>query len=97
MTTPSSDMPAIEVRPPPGFDTARLFVRVTGERSNGFVEFDFAVGEPELFVEMILGREAFAEFCARNRVEMLPPRDPAEGEVPDWDWRMSDATHTRFR
>ena len=38
---------------PAGFDTRRRFVRVTGERPNGFVEFDFAVGEPDLAVEMI--------------------------------------------
>lgn len=77
-------------------DTARRFVRLSGERPNGFVEFEFAIGEPEIFVEMILGREAFAEFCAANRVEMLPPRD-ADAPTDDWDWRLADATHTRFK
>ncbi|WP_079437439.1 phenol hydroxylase subunit [Zoogloea sp. LCSB751] len=80
----------------PPMDTARRFVRVSGERPNGFVEFEFAIGEPEIFVEMILGREAFAEFCAANRVEMLPPRDP-DAPQGDWDWRLADATHTRFK
>ncbi len=77
-------------------DTTRRFVRLSGERPNGFVEFEFAIGEPEIFVEMILGREAFAEFCAVNRVEMLPPREP-DAPQGDWDWRLADATHTRFR
>ena len=80
----------------PPMDTARRFVRLSGERSNGFVEFEFAIGEPEIFVEMILGRGAFAEFCAANRVEMLPPRDP-DAPQGDWDWRLADATHTRFK
>lgn len=78
-------------------DTARRFVRVHGERTNGFVEFDFAVGEPEIFIEMILGREAFADFCAANRVEMLPARTAGAGESDDWGWRLADATHVRFK
>lgn len=91
-----------DVMAPAGFDTTRRFVRVTGARSSGFVEFDFAVGEPELAVEMILTREAFAEFCERNAVEILPPvgevdSTDATKEPSDWDWRLADATRTRFR
>lgn len=78
------------------FDTTRRFVRVTGERPNGFVEFDFAIGEPELFVEMILGRDAFEEFCVANHAERLET-DEALAPADDWNWRLADATHTRFR
>lgn len=77
-------------------DTTRRFVRLSGERPNGFVEFEFAIGEPEIFVEMILPREAFTEFCVANRVEMLAPREP-DAPYGDWDWRLADATHTRFK
>ncbi|MDR2188619.1 MAG: phenol hydroxylase subunit [Azonexus sp.] len=77
-------------------DTRRRFVRWRGERGNGFVEFDFAIGEPEIFLEMILSREAYAEFCAVNHVEILPPR-PAEVSDSDWDWRLADATRIRFK
>ena len=77
-------------------DTTRRFVRPSGERPDGFVEFEFAIGEPEIFVEMILPHEAFTEFCLANRVELLPPRD-ADTPQGDWDWRLADATHTRFR
>lgn len=80
----------------PSMDTTRRFVRLSGERPNGFVEFEFAIGEPEIFVEMILPRLAFAEFCTANRVEILPPRDP-DAPQGDWDWRLADATHTRFK
>lgn len=80
----------------PAIDTSRRFVRLRGERANGFVEFDFAIGEPEIFVEMILGRDAFQEFCAVNRVEHLPPVDET-AEASDWDWRLADATLTRFK
>ncbi|MEK7885112.1 MULTISPECIES: phenol hydroxylase subunit [Methyloversatilis] len=53
------------------FDPFRKFVRVTGERDDGFVEFDFALGEPELFAEMMLTRAAFDEFCAAQDVVVL--------------------------
>jgi len=82
-----------------GFDPRRRFVRVTGTRSNGFVEFDFAIGEPELFVEMILGKDAFDEFCTANAVTMLDPDESTvvDGADEDWNWRLADATRTRFR
>lgn len=84
---------------PANLDTRQRWVRVTGERAGGFIEFDFAIGEPDLCVEMILTPEAFAEFCAQNQVEMLPPRAPDAGtdEPNDWDWRLADATQTRFK
>lgn len=78
------------------FDTARRFVRVSRERPDRFVEFEFAVGEPDVFVELVLPREAFAEFCSVNAVTMLPPRD-AGTAGSDWDWRLSDATGTRLK
>lgn len=90
-THPSSD----EFAPEP-IDVTRRFVRVRGERGNGFVEFEFAIGEPELFVEMVLNRAAFAEFCADNRVQMLDPAAAHTG-TPDWEWSLHDATHARFR
>lgn len=86
--------------PSTAMDTSRRFVRQRGQRANGFIEFDFAIGEPEVFVELILGPDAFAEFCTTNQVEILPPAVPPtsqEVERSDWDWRLSDATKTRFK
>lgn len=82
---------------PADLDTKRRFVRMTRERDDGFVEFDFAIGEPELFVELILTRAAFAEFCAVNRVEDFPPGSAPPEAPGDFDWRLKDATRTRFR
>lgn len=80
-------------------DTRRKFVRVTGSRGEKFVEFDFAIGEPELFVEMILTHEAFAEFCEVNQVEQMAAvaASDAESEDAQWDWRLADATQVRFK
>lgn len=85
---------------PAKLDTRKRWVRVTGQRGHDFIEFDFAIGEPDLIVEMILAPEAFAEFCADNQVEVLPPHEPGAertDEPSDWDWRLADATQTRFK
>lgn len=53
------------------------FVRVRGIR-NGFVEFDFAIGSPELYIELILNKAAFEEFCETNKVQQLSDEDAAQ-------------------
>lgn len=78
------------------FDTRKRYVRIVRERANGFVEFEFAIGEPDLSIEMILGREAFAEFCRDNQVETLAPRAAREAD-DDWNWRLSDARQHHFK
>lgn len=80
-------------------DTTRRFVRMRGERAGGFIEFEFAIGEPEVFVELILERAAFTEFCATNQVEILPSSSverSAPAAPSDWDWRLADATSIRL-
>ena len=99
----------VEVPAPAGFDTARTFVRVVERRADGFVEFHFAIGEPGLFVEMLLTEAAFAELCAQQHAIVLDPIDPAErtdgdgrddpdrDDADEWNWTMRDAaTHRRF-
>lgn len=79
------------------FDPSKKFVRVEELRPDGFVEFDFAIGEPELFVEMILPATAFDEFCALNKVVFLDRRARLKVGAGDMDWRLRDAAHQRFR
>lgn len=64
--TPPASAPAL-----PAVDTTLRFVRVTGERPDGLVAFEFAIGWPELAVELLLPAAAFDEFCAANRVRRL--------------------------
>ena len=67
------------------------YVRVTGCRGRDLIEFDFAVGSPELFVELILPEAAFAEFCRSNDVVVLPSGD--DGQAHDaLHWRLRDVT-----
>lgn len=91
----AADFP--EEMEPAQLDTKRRFVRVTRERAGGFIEFDFAIGEPDLVLEMILDRAAFAEFCAANRVESFPLPASQPATPDDWAWRLVDATGTRFK
>lgn len=84
---------------PVDIDTRRKYVRVTGRRGDDFIEFDFAIGEPDLFVEMILTPEAFEEFCQANKVEPMPEtaQHDEDSEEAQWDWRLNDATQVRFK
>lgn len=52
-------------------DVSRRFVRVLQIRGNGLVEFEFAIGWPELAVELMLPRPAFEAFCRANQVQRL--------------------------
>ena len=52
-------------------DVKRKFVRVIDERADGLVAFEFAIGWPELSVELLLPAAAFTEFCTTNRVQRL--------------------------
>ena len=49
----------------------RKFVRVIERRADGFVAFEFAIGWPELSVELILPGPAFEAFCVREDVQPL--------------------------
>lgn len=65
-------------------DRLPCFVRVTNGNRHGFVEFQFALGTPDLYLEMTLPPAAFREFCAQHRAIHLPP------EFADTQTRPSD-------
>jgi phenol/toluene 2-monooxygenase (NADH) P0/A0 len=67
------------------------FVRVTGCRGKDLIEFDFAVGSPDLFVELILPEAALAEFCRSNEVIVLPSGDDTQAHDA-LHWRLRDVT-----
>ncbi|CAG1017917.1 phenol hydroxylase P0 protein [Burkholderiaceae bacterium] len=62
----------------PACDTSRRFVRVIEQRTDGLVAFEFAIGWPDLAVELLLPQRAFADFCAAHRVQRLD-EDSAAG------------------
>ena len=42
----------------PAFDVTRRYVRFRELRSDGYVLFDFAIGDPETSVELMLDRKS---------------------------------------
>jgi phenol/toluene 2-monooxygenase (NADH) P0/A0 len=48
-------------------------IRVAEVRADGFVAFDFYVGDPSIYAEMVLPTAAFHEFCATQGVEPTGP------------------------
>jgi len=46
----------------PALDVSRRFVRVRGQR-RGWIEFEFAIGDPSIFIEMLLQPADFQAFC----------------------------------
>lgn len=63
------------------------FVRLRHRRPDGFVEFDFSIGDPELAVDLILPEAAYEEFCRVNRVRMLTPEEGARIDAEQSKWR----------
>ncbi len=50
------------------WDVDRRYIRIVEEHANGMVAFEFAVGEPGLFVEMLMPRAQFEAFCIQQGV-----------------------------
>jgi len=79
-------------------DVTRKFVRLIERREDGFVEFEFAIGEPELYAEMLLPADAYEAFCEAHHVTLLEPHvEAAEQDDSGLDWNLHQATHQRFR
>ncbi|MCB1755574.1 MAG: phenol hydroxylase [Gammaproteobacteria bacterium] len=77
----------------PALDISKRYVRVIGKKPPHFVEFEYAVAEPEIFIEMILDEEAFREFCEENAVVFMDGAGaPLSEEDADWAWRLRDVT-----
>ncbi|QID19663.1 phenol hydroxylase [Nitrogeniibacter mangrovi] len=73
----------------------RKYVRVRELRPDRFVEFDFAIGEPDIYVEMILHADAFDDFCALNQVTFLTDAPSASGDQQQW--RLSEVSGRQFK
>ncbi|QIL72072.1 phenol hydroxylase [Diaphorobacter sp. HDW4B] len=52
----------------PKADLTQRSVNVLRRRDNGFVEFEFSVGWPELVVELMMTQPDFEQFCQRQHI-----------------------------
>ncbi len=63
------------------------YVRVTGTLQERFVEFEFAIGDPELAVELVMQFDQFREFCAVHDVRHLSADEAARLDWERMKWR----------
>lgn len=81
------------------FNLNLKFVRVIETHANGLVEFEFAVGEPGLFVELLMAQAPFDEFCAMHGVTPTQGRlaSTQSPEEQEWDWSLRAAREQSLR
>jgi phenol hydroxylase P0 protein len=75
------------------FDELTRYIRVRSAPENKFVEFDFAIGHPELFVELVLPRAAFQLFCKHNNVIHMSSDQIRLVDEDMVKWRFGDKGH----
>lgn len=74
---------------------ATRYVRVRSKPDAKFVEFDFAIGDPCLFVELILPRAAFDAFCEQQQVQFMTPEQEVAVDADMRKWRYGDERGSR--
>ncbi len=76
---------------PKTFDELPRYVRIRGVINDRFIEFDFAIGEPNLYVELVLPKDAFDAFCRHNNVTMMTDEQAAAVDADMEKWRYGDS------
>lgn len=84
---------------PSNFNPNLKFVRIIELHANGLVEFEFAVGEPTLFVELLMAQAPFDAFCAMHGITPTQGRlAVAHGsDEQEWDWSLRAARDQHLR
>ncbi len=77
--------------------TRQTFVRLLRHRRGGFVEFEYAIGDPDLAVELIMPVAAFEEFCKAQGARRLDGPDERHASEDGLGWNLHSATTRRFR
>ena len=68
------------------------YVRVRSKPEDRFVEFDFAINDPSLFVELIMPKSCFEVFCERNQVVLMTDEQSAKNDAEAAKWRYGTET-----
>ncbi len=79
MTMTSKDISGI-----PG----QRYVRVTNVVNEKYVEFEFAIEDPTINVELVLPFEHFKKFCETNQVKHLTPEQEAAVDYDKLKWHF---------
>ena len=79
----SHELPAYK----PAFDAERRYVRFRELRADGFVEFSFAIGDPELCVELVMLLADYKTFCRAQRVTYVTREQASALDSEQSKWR----------
>ncbi len=74
------------------FKQLKKYVRVRSKPESQFIEFDFAISDPCLFVELIMPKNAFENFCISNDVIYMNSEQITAVEKDIEKWRYGDTT-----
>ena len=80
----SHELPAYK----PAFDAERRYVRFRELRADGFVEFSFAIGDPELSVDLVMLLEDYKTFCRAQSVTYVTREQAATLDTEQSKWRF---------
>lgn len=69
------------------FDITRRYVRFRTHRDDGFVEFDFSIGDPALSVELVMPVLEYQSFCRTNHVIYLTREEADRLDFDESKWR----------
>ncbi|WP_232787803.1 phenol hydroxylase subunit [Paraglaciecola sp. MB-3u-78] len=72
------------------FNAFTRYVRVRSAPEDIFVEFDFAIEYPELYVELALPKAAFELFCKHNNVVHMDEDMAKKVDEDAQKWRFGD-------
>ena len=72
----------------PAFDVERRYVRFRELRADGFVEFSFAIGDPELSVDLVMLLEDYKTFCRAQAVTYVTRKQAADLDSEQSKWRF---------
>lgn len=67
-------------------NSTRRFYRVKEIRGDGFVVFDFAMGDPDLYVELILPHLAFESFSSQTGMEEISQQDSEKAKQKQYTY-----------
>ncbi len=69
-------------------DELQRYVRITGTLNEKFVEFDFSIDDPNMFVELVLPFDQFQDFCKKNNVKHLSREQKVAVDYDQLKWRF---------
>ncbi|WP_205342859.1 phenol hydroxylase subunit [Denitrificimonas caeni] len=88
----SPSEPEQQPRAKNSFRDLTKYIRVRSKPDARFVEFDFAIGEPSLFVELIMPPAVFEDFCTNNNVIHMSAEQMANVDLELEKWRYGEDT-----